>query len=843
MRRYLRILGGMALLWPAIALAEPKDDARRYFIAGLEAAKQGNYEEALRQFLAAQAAYPHPSTLYNIGRAYQDLGDLPHALEYFRLYRDADPSKASEIDPVIAVVEARLRQGEKPPTAVPGEIAVQGDVIAKLQAIAAEMQAKVDEVNALTASLAASPDETPIQPVDPPPSDETPKEPAALPEGDLLTNAYERVVVTASRYGQAPLDSPSAVTILTAEDIRLSGAATIPDLLRRVVGVEAMQLASGHTDLSMRGFNRELGNKVLVLVDGRSTYLDFIGTTIWGTVPLALGEIERIEVIRGPGSAIYGANAVTGVINIITRTPGEGKNSLHFEAGSPMYGQGDAIVTGRVGENAYRLSAGYVQTGRWAKEIDPESTARTFALDNQDLGLRTLRANARIDRTFAGGKGFASLSGGYAEGVQEFYNIGALGDYYIDLKSFNLRGDAAYGPFHLRAFWNSGIGGTGAWSEPVDWDRSLYAAVDVDTVDVEIEGSHEFATGPLKHRFSAGISYRYKRTEFGYIPEPVREHHQAAFINEEASVGPVKLVGQLRADRHPLLPLTQTLSPRGAAIWRIRPTSSLRLSGGTSFRAPNHTESYMNFTLPTSSDGVFIQDYGDKTLKPERILTAELGFHDESTVYHTADLAIYVNRLTDIIDLRDVESAVTPENPQVEYDEAIGGFLAGSTGWTNTPSVYTGFGIEADTEVYPVDGLDIYGNFAFTRIYETLDGETTLDQSTSAVKLNLGVTYRTPFRTDLSFHSSYASAQIWGLRSFDSTGTLIVTPSEIDPRLLLTARVGVRPLNDDTLELAFNLWNATALSSSDAGVLGRTQEHPKGQPIGPRISGSATYRF
>jgi len=829
----------VALLCPSLAWAEPKDDARRYFIAGLEAAQQGNYEEALRQFLAAQEAYPHPSTLYNIGRAYQDLGDLPKALEYFQLYRNADPSKASEIDPVIAVLQARLAPKEEP---VAAPVEVEGDVVARLQAIAAELQARVDEVHALTRSLEVKPEETPVEV--PVPVVVTEEPPAIdLPEGELLTDAYERVVVTASRYGQSPLDSPSAVTILTAEDIRLSGAATIPDLLRRVVGVEAMQLASGHTDLSIRGFNRELGNKVLVLVDGRSTYLDFIGTTIWGTVPLALEEIERIEVIRGPGSAVYGANAVTGVINIITRTPGEGKNALHIEAGNALYGRADAIVSGRVGAHAYRMSLGYLQAGRWAKEIDPESTATVFALENQDLGLTSLHANARLDRSFANGKGLVSLSGGYAEGVQEFYNIGALGNYYIDLQSFNLRGDAAYGPFHLRAFWNSAEGGTGAWSEPAEWNRSLFADVNVDVVDVELEGNHEFDTGPLHHRFSAGLSYRYKYTEFGYIPEPVREHHQAAFINEEASVGPIKLVGQLRADRHPLLPLTQTLSPRGAAIWRMRPSSALRISGGTAFRAPNHTESYMNFTLPTSSDGVFVQDYGDRELKPERILTAELGFHDESSPYHMVDAAVYVNRLTDIIDLRDVESALDPENPQVTYNEEIGGYLAGTTGWTNTPSVYTGFGVEADAEVYPVDGLDIYANFAFTRIYESLEGQPTLDESTSALKLNVGVTYRTPYRTDFSLHSSFATAQTWGLRSFDSAGTLIVTPSEIDPRLLLSARIGVRPLNNDSLELALLLWNATALSASEAGVLGKTKEHPKGQPIGPRASAALTYRF
>jgi iron complex outermembrane receptor protein len=92
--------------------------------------------------------------------------------------------------------------------------------------------------------------------------------------GGFQSEAYGRVVVTASRYGQDPLDSPSSVTILTEDDIRQSGATSIPDLLRQVVGVDVMALSSGKPDVSIRGFNRELSNKVLVLVDGRSVYLD-----------------------------------------------------------------------------------------------------------------------------------------------------------------------------------------------------------------------------------------------------------------------------------------------------------------------------------------------------------------------------------------------------------------------------------------------------------------------------------------------------------------------------------------------------------------------------------------
>ena len=96
----------LALCLPSVAMADPKDDARRHFTAGLAAAQAGDYEVALQHFLAAQDAYPHPSTLFNIARAYYDLGDLPNALTYFRLFQDAQPRQVG-LGPARPLVETR----------------------------------------------------------------------------------------------------------------------------------------------------------------------------------------------------------------------------------------------------------------------------------------------------------------------------------------------------------------------------------------------------------------------------------------------------------------------------------------------------------------------------------------------------------------------------------------------------------------------------------------------------------------------------------------------------------------------------------------------------------------
>lgn len=844
----------LALALPRAAWADPKDDARRHFLEGLDAARAGQYEVALQHFLAAQEQYPHPSTLYNIARAYQDLDDLPNALAYYRLFRDAAPDKAADVTPVIAVIEARLGQRTAPeataPTAAPatGGGGVSPEVLARMEALAAEFQA-LTEVLA-TQPAAPSTPTAPTEPTNPTnPTEPTPPvapvEPLPdLPQGGFLEEAYQRVVVTASRYGQEPLDSPSAVTIITADDIALSGVQTVPDLLRRAVGVEAMSHAVGQTDISIRGFNRELNNKVLVLVDGRSVYLDFIGTTLWENLPITLEEIERIEIIRGPGSAVYGANAVTGVVNIITRTPGEGKNIVTVDAGSAAYLRGAAVLTGREGPTSWRLSLGGKQFGRWAREYDPATEARDFAEADQDIGLRHLHANGRLDRTF-GKSGFASVSGGFDQTKPtEIYNIGVTGDYVVNLDSTYLRGDLAYGPVHLRSFWNRQIGTSLPWSTPADYLRAFDARMHADVVDAELETSQELDTGPVHHRLSGAIGYRYKRTAFTYfLPAPAVEHHVNAFVQEQLTIGPLQIVAAIRGDRHPLIPLQQTLSPRGAAILRVADKTSVRLSGGTAFRNPSHIESYMEWVLPTSTDGVYIVDYGNRSLKPERIVTAEVGLHDESTVYHTFDVAVYMNRLSNIIFLDSVTPVTASATPDLGFDN---GFLAGTTGWVNLDPTYLGYGIEAEGELFPIDGLDIQGNVAIQQVREYQpDGSFVQDQSASLVKANGGVTYRSPWRTDLSLHASYVGPQVWRQREFDAAGQIQIQERALDPRLLLSARVGVRPFKDDSVEVAAGVWNLGALigDADTPGLFGPARENPKGQPVGGRAYGSLTLRF
>ncbi|MCO4744711.1 MAG: TonB-dependent receptor [Proteobacteria bacterium] len=860
--KFARAFGilALALTLPMTAMADPKDDARRHFMAGLEAAKAEQFEVALQHFLAAQDAFPHPATLYNVARTYTDLGDYQNALTYYRLFRDLDPSRADEVDPVIEAIQLRLTQRTAPTTVTVGTptVATTGggsgprqvidsgpslEEIARLQSIAAELQALSDTIETRAKNPAVmgggegsfDGEGGEMGGEGAPPVDTGPI--PMLPGGGYAEGAYERLVVTASRYGQDPLDSPSTLTVLTSEDIRLSGVTNIPDLFRRVAGVEVMNPRVGKSEVSIRGFNSQLSNKILVLIDGRSTYLDFVGTTFWNGLPVTLEEIDRIEIIRGPGSAIYGANAMNGVVNIITKTPGEGGNIAKFEVGSPGYTRAVAGVSGRSGTTAYRFGADYSQNGRWEKEFeDGEFSGLETFTDNQDRGQQTFRANGRLDQTFLDGDGFASVSGGFSRQSFEYVNIGVLGPYGMEADQAFVRGDISYGPLHARAFYNHDSGFTGPWAQPAHTPYELNTHFKGTTFDVEVETSGEFDTGPVEHHINGGASYRKKTVaDFWFLgqelgDDPYIQHHYAAFLQDEMSLGPAKLVASVRYDLHPLIDKDKTFSPRGTVILRVADKSSLRLNAGTAFRAPNMAESYTDFKLSTGRDGVYIQDDGSTDLSPERIVTAELGFHDESTLFHTADVALYYNRVTNFIFLR----SVTPASAFYNEDEV--GYLAGTSGWVNTAPVVNAFGAEAEAEFFPMDGLDIYVNGTFSRLIETENGVSEGDTSTSLVKANAGVMYRTPFDLDLSADAMFTSAQLWRQREFNDSGQLVVNSLPVPSRVYLNARAGFRPFANDGLEVAASVQNIL-------GFVNPVIEHPIGHRVGGRAIGSISYNF
>ena len=166
-------------------------------------------------------------------------------------------------------------------------------------------------------------------------------------------------VTTVSKRAENISDAAAAVYVLKAEDIRRSGAASIPEALRMVPGVEVAQLSANMYAVSARGFNGTFANKLLVMIDGRSVYTPLYSGVFWDVQDVLLEDIDRIEVVRGPGATLWGANAVNGVINIITERSDRTKDLYVKAAG------------GTIDRNAFEARYGF--------DIGPRSTLRLFA--------------------------------------------------------------------------------------------------------------------------------------------------------------------------------------------------------------------------------------------------------------------------------------------------------------------------------------------------------------------------------------------------------------------------------------------------------------------------------
>ena len=146
-----------------------------------------------------------------------------------------------------------------------------------------------------------------------------PAAPQTTQDPDKPPTFEEVVVVTASRSEQQLVDAPAAVSVITTSTIENSPATNVGDLLRAVPGINVTQVSARDINITTRGATSTLATSQLALVDGRSVYLDFFGMVMWDLIPTNPHEIKQIEVVRGPASAVWGANAMTGVVNVITQ--------------------------------------------------------------------------------------------------------------------------------------------------------------------------------------------------------------------------------------------------------------------------------------------------------------------------------------------------------------------------------------------------------------------------------------------------------------------------------------------------------------------------------------------
>src|SRR5690242_14723358 len=198
-------------------------------------------------------------------------------------------------------------------------------------------------------------------------------------------------VTSVSKRTQKVADAAAAIFVLTQEDIRRSGATSIPEALRLVPGLEVARIDQNKWAIGSRGFNGRFDNKLLVLIDGRSVYTPLFSGVYWNVQDVMLEDVDRIEVIRGPGATLWGANAVDGVINIITKSAKATQSGiLTAEVGTEERTAEGARYGGKIGNASYYRI--YTQYFDWYPSID---AAGASASD----GWHALRSGFRVDST------------------------------------------------------------------------------------------------------------------------------------------------------------------------------------------------------------------------------------------------------------------------------------------------------------------------------------------------------------------------------------------------------------------------------------------------------------
>ncbi|MHB1204701.1 MAG: TonB-dependent receptor plug domain-containing protein [Rhodospirillaceae bacterium] len=164
--------------------------------------------------------------------------------------------------------------------------------------------------------------------------------------GSLQQLFGEPVTTSVTGSPQRASEVPAAMEIITADDVRRAGAYDIPGILSHATGVDVLQWTSDQADVGLRGYNQANSPRLLVLIDGRQVYADYYGFVPWSALPVEQSAIRQIEIVKGPSSALFGFNAVDGVINIVTFNPlYDEVNTVSVSGGTQDLVQGSAVAT------------------------------------------------------------------------------------------------------------------------------------------------------------------------------------------------------------------------------------------------------------------------------------------------------------------------------------------------------------------------------------------------------------------------------------------------------------------------------------------------------------------
>ncbi|HSE41624.1 MAG TPA: TonB-dependent receptor [Acidobacteriota bacterium] len=426
------------------------------------------------------------------------------------------------------------------------------------------------------------------------------------------TNPPESVIVSASRVDTSILDSPSTVSVLPSERIENSPAQNYADLLRALPGVNANQISARVFRITTRQV-ASAGRipTELVMVDGRMINMDLNGAASWDTIPVDTSQIERIEVVHGPASAIWGPNAQTGVVNIITKTPAElAGTSLSFSAGvfdrASDQDNGQLYSTnfthGQILNDRFSLkvSGGIFDQDPLARPtgnipVDPERGTGGAAYPVfENLETTQPKFDIRLDQQLQDSSRF-SYSGGisWTEGTGHT----SAGPAIIKPGSFLGYGKVSYEKENLYARFISNQVNLNTSFDFVRDSNGQLVNVVYDSRDYDLEAGNSTIIGN-HHFLTYGGNVRIADFDLSLAPTEHIRSQFGAFLQDEFAVDRFRLVVGGRIDK---FNVTDTIfSPRLAAMFEPSSKHSFRFSFSRAFRPPTLLESYQDLSVTTS---------------------------------------------------------------------------------------------------------------------------------------------------------------------------------------------------------------------------------------------------
>ncbi len=471
----------------------------------------------------------------------------------------------------------------------------------------------------------------------------------AEPEAsDLLDLSIEDLanlkITSASRISENLRDSPASVFVITADEIRRSGVTSIPEALRLAPGVEVARRSTFEWSISIRGFNSDLANKLLVLIDGRTVYSPLFAGVFWDIQDTLLEDVERIEVVSGPGGTLWGANAVNGVINIITRqaqdTPGAYAELLG--------GNEEQVITGlryggTIGE---RVSArGYL------KYVERDSTMASTGDDAVD-SMNMSRAGFRFDWDAFEGDRFTVLGDVYeaeTAGVfMEPFTIGTLpsGTFrdVVDISGANVLGRwerklAEGSNLQLQLYYDL-------------TERDIPNTYDERRGTIDLDFQHHLPIGE-RHDFLWGLNFRdssdkIQNTLFAAFEPPNRDFQRhGVFVQDRIAMLPDKLYVTIGTKLGHNDYTGYENQPNVRLAWHPDGRQTVWSAVSRGVRIPSRLDDDLVLTIPVAAPGIPLPFYfvvtGRDDFQAEELTAYEAGYRIQLGESLSFDAALFHN--------------------------------------------------------------------------------------------------------------------------------------------------------------------------------------------------------